>query len=144
MSNQKKIVLYVFEVDPSIMNKDKIKVGTIIWWKRIGNSSGQHINCPGIISEVSEYCFRVFTFDSMEESEDIPFNSPSRSEMRVISKERIQKWYAWKMQAHTQEIERLALDLKSAKSTFAEYQSKAKESWEQYGLNEIFGDFVEK
>lgn len=69
---------------------ESIKVGTLVWWKAERYMSGW--DCPGIITNVNleEKTFRIKTFDTMSESEDISFyNDEPESELTVCEETNI-------------------------------------------------------
>lgn len=53
----------------------KLKVGDFLWWKRVGNSTNQNIDCVCKITIVSKIGIRVQRLDNFIETELIKFES---------------------------------------------------------------------
>jgi hypothetical protein len=125
------------------MKRNDIKVGTFVWWSRIGNSTSQNISSAGIISNVSKIGFRVITFDEMKEmEEEIPFSSETvRAEFSVTTPKKALAFHKKKMDNLRNQMVETRREAQKALEALREHSQKSERIWRSSSLYKFLREF---
>jgi len=116
------------QVKKSKKSNLKFKKGNLLWWKRIGASSSQDINCPCIVTSVSRSGFSVFSFDDGFIAGPISFDSSTAMDEFVgTDKRKVQKYIKVNVKRLSAEEDLLAERLEGIKTSIAMLEDASKE-----------------
>ena len=114
--------------------KKQLKKNSFIWWKRIGNSLNQNIDCPCVVTKISKNKFKVISLDDFVESDWIPTGSCAfEEEMELTTRKKVISFLEKKSKAIEERVKKAQAELKNAtqsKKLFLEGKKQIKESLE--------------
>ncbi len=113
------------------MQKKHIKKGQLLWWKRIGNSKNQNIDCPCVVTQIMKGQFTVTSFDDFMESNLISQDSPAfKEELKPTSRERATSFLKKKSAAIKKRVKQAKEELRDAQADQALFEySESRIKW---------------
>lgn len=105
----------------------KFKKGDLLWWKRVGASSSQDINCPCVVTSVSRNNFSVFSFDDGLIAGPIAFDSPTAmDEFTITDEKKVQKYIKVNLKRLSTEEDLLTERLEGIKTSIVMLEDASK------------------
>lgn len=117
------------------IEKEKIKVGLLVWWRAERYSSGW--SCPCIVIRADKKHFRVMSLDDFKETNDLrlddrdPHGKSGVEEMRICSIDEIREYFKKRDRKFEDGITELNRKLKDTKEEQEDFRLKSEKFLEE-------------
>ena len=127
----------------NMIESKKLKKGMLVWWTATRHSSDW--DCPCVVTKVDrrKNSFRVISFDTMKETDDLLINRPegddksSLTEMRQINVEEVEDYFELRKGQLQEQIDRAQVELSKKQHELETYKQRSLEALQKIRVGKI-------